>query len=68
MAASRVASSRGVEPLDNDNAPPVRLGTATGPPGYLAAAPLIVCLACEAALPGYAGRELAQRAAIACLL
>lgn len=64
MAAPRVASSRAVEPLENDTAP-ARLGTAAEVLGYLAAAPLIVCLACEATLAGYAGRELAQRAAIA---
>jgi hypothetical protein len=52
-----------VEPLENDTAP-ARLGTAAELLGYLAVAPLIVCLACEA-LPGYAARELAQRGAIA---
>ncbi|HVH83404.1 MAG TPA: DUF3429 family protein [Steroidobacteraceae bacterium] len=53
-----------MEPLGNDTAP-ARLGTAAELLGYLAAAPLIVCLACEATLPAYAGRELAQRGAIA---
>lgn len=53
-----------MEPLENDTTP-VRLGTAAELLGYLAVAPLIVCLACEAALSGYAGRELAQRGAIA---
>jgi hypothetical protein len=53
-----------VEPLQNDTAP-ARLGTAAELLGYLAVAPLIVCLACEAGLSGYAGRELAQRGAIA---
>jgi hypothetical protein len=53
-----------LEPLENDTAP-ARLGTAAELLGYLAVAPLIVCLACEAALSGYAGRELAQRGAIA---
>jgi hypothetical protein len=33
--------------------------------GYLGVAPLIVCLAAVGLLPGYAGRELAQHAAIA---
>ncbi len=64
MAARRVASSPVVEPLQNDTAP-ARLGTAAELLGYLAVAPLIVCLACEAALPGYAGRELAERGAVA---
>ena len=53
-----------MEPLENDTAP-ARLGTAAELLGYLAVAPLIVCLVCEALLPGYAGRELAQRGAIA---
>ncbi|HEV2229908.1 MAG TPA: DUF3429 domain-containing protein [Steroidobacteraceae bacterium] len=53
-----------MEPLENDTAP-ARLGTAAELLGYLAVAPLIVCLACEAGLSGYAGRELAQRGAIA---
>ena len=53
-----------MEPLENDAASG-RLGTTAELLGYLAVAPFIVCLACEATLPGYAGRELAQRAAIA---
>ena len=53
-----------MEPLDNDTTP-ARLGTAAELLGYLALAPLIACLACEATLAGYAGRELAQRGAIA---
>jgi hypothetical protein len=63
IAPRRVASSRAVEPLENDTA--ARLGTAAELLGYLAVAPLIVCLACEATLAGYAARELAQRGAIA---
>ena len=50
--------------LENDTAP-VRLGTAAELLGYLAVTPLIVCLACEATLSGYVGRELAERGAIA---
>jgi uncharacterized protein DUF3429 len=53
-----------VEPLQNDTASD-RLGTAAELLGYLAVAPFIVCLAGVAALSGYAGRELAQRGAIA---
>jgi Protein of unknown function (DUF3429) len=64
IAPRRVASSPRVEPLQNDTAP-ARLGTAAELLGYLAVAPLIVCLACEATLAGYTGRELAQRGAIA---
>jgi hypothetical protein len=65
LVAAVVASSRPVEPLENDNVPPGRLGAGAELLAYLAAAPLIVCLACEATLSGYPGRELAQRAAIA---
>ncbi len=64
IAPRRVASSAAVKPLEDDTAP-VRLGTAAELLGYVAVAPLIVCLAGEAALSGYAGRELAQRGAIA---
>jgi Protein of unknown function (DUF3429) len=64
IAPRRVASSPAVEPLDHDSAP-ARLGTAAELLGYLAVAPLIVCLACEVTLARYAGRELAQRGAIA---
>jgi hypothetical protein len=64
IAPRRVASSLALKPLENDTAPE-RAAAAAGLVGYLAVAPLIVCLACEAALPGYAGRELAQRGAIA---
>ena len=53
-----------MEPLGNDAASD-RLGTAAELLGYLAVAPFIICLAGEAALSGYAGRELAQRVAIA---
>lgn len=53
-----------MEPLEHDTAP-ARLGTAAELLGYLALAPLIACLACEATLTGYAGRELAQHGAIA---
>ena len=53
-----------MKPLDSDTAS-VRLGTVAELLGYLAVAPLIVCLAGEALLSGYAGRELAQRGAIA---
>ena len=53
-----------MEPLENDAASG-RLGTTAELLGYLALAPFIACLACEATLPGYAGRELAQRGAIA---
>ena len=53
-----------MKPLEDDT-PPVRLGAAAELAGYLAVAPLIVCLGCEALLSGYAGRELAQRGAIA---
>lgn len=48
-----------------NNTAPARLGTAAELLGYLAVAPLIVCLACETLLAGYAGREFAQRGAIA---
>ncbi|HXZ59319.1 MAG TPA: DUF3429 domain-containing protein [Steroidobacteraceae bacterium] len=44
---------------------PARIGTAAELTGYLAVAPLIVCLAGVALHSGYAGRELAQRGAIA---
>lgn len=64
IAPRRVASSRVLEPIENDTTP-ARLGTAAELLGYLAVAPLIACLACEVTLPGYAGRELAQRGAIA---
>ena len=64
IAPRPVASSPAVKPLEDDTAPP-RLGAAAELSGYLAVAPLIVCLACEALLSGYAGRELAQRGAIA---
>jgi len=53
-----------VKPLETDSAP-ARLGTATELLGYLAVAPLLGCFAAVAALPEYAQRELAQRAAIA---
>jgi hypothetical protein len=53
-----------VKPLENDTAP-VPLGTAAELLGYLAVAPLLVCLAAVVALPGYAAHELAQRASIA---
>ena len=43
----------------------MRLAAAAELLGYLAVAPLIACLAGEALLTGYAGRELAQRGAIA---
>jgi hypothetical protein len=42
-----------------------RLASAAEWSGYLGVAPLIVCLAAVGLLPGYAGRELAQRVAIA---
>ncbi len=51
-----------MKPLENDIARP---SPAAELLGYLALAPLLVCLACLALLPGYAGRELAQRGAIA---
>ena len=51
MAPRRVASSPAVKPLENDTAPG-RVAPAAELLGYLAVAPLIVCLACEAALPG----------------
>jgi len=53
-----------VEPLENDD-DAGRLGTTAELLGYLALAPFIACLACVATLPGYAGRELAERGAIA---
>jgi len=53
-----------VKPLEGNSAS-VRLGTVAELLGYLAVAPLIVCLAGEALLAGYTGRELAQRGAIA---
>ena len=53
-----------MEPLEHDTAP-ARLGIAAELLGYLAVAPLIVSLACEVTVSGYAGRELAQRGAIA---
>jgi hypothetical protein len=53
-----------VKPLE-DNTASVRLGTVAELLGYLAVAPLIACLAGEALLAGYTGRELAQRGAIA---
>jgi Protein of unknown function (DUF3429) len=51
-----------VKPLENDIARP---SAAAELLGYLTLVPLLVCLGCLAALPGYAGRELAQRGAIA---
>jgi hypothetical protein len=51
-----------VKPLENDIAGP---SLAAELLGYLAVAPLLVCLGCLTALSGYAGRELAQRGAIA---
>ena len=53
-----------MEPLEHDSAP-ARLGTAAELLGYLAVAPLLGCFAAVAALPEYAQRELAQRAAVA---
>lgn len=53
-----------MEPLENDTAT-ARLGSAAELLCYLALAPLIVCLAGVALSPAYAGRELAQRGAIA---
>ena len=53
-----------MKPVENEGGSD-RLGTSAELLGYLAVVPFIVCLACEAALPGYPGRELAQRAAIA---
>jgi hypothetical protein len=53
-----------VRPLQNDAAP-ARIGTAAELAGYLAVAPLIACLAGVALHSGYAGRELAQRGAVA---
>ena len=53
-----------VKPLEHHTAPE-RLGSAAELLGYLAVAPLIAALACVVLLPGYAGRDLAQRAAIA---
>jgi len=53
-----------VKRLGNDTAP-TGLGSAAEIAGYLALVPLVVCLAGVALHPGYAGRELAQRAAIA---
>ena len=53
-----------MKPLEGNTAS-VRLGTVAELLGYLAVAPLIVCLAGEALLTGYTGRELAQRGAIA---
>jgi hypothetical protein len=53
-----------VKPLE-DHAAPTRLSTATELLGYLAIAPLLTCLVCVVLLPGYGGRELAQRGAIA---
>jgi hypothetical protein len=55
-----------VEPLENNSdTTPARLGAAAELLGYLAVAPLLACLAAVALLSGYAGRELAQRGAIA---
>jgi hypothetical protein len=51
-----------VETLENDT---VRPAPAAQLLSYLAVAPLLACLACVALLPGYTGRELAQRGAIA---
>ena len=51
-----------MKPLENDTA---RLSSAAELLGYLAVAPLLVCLSCVAVLSGYADRELAQRSAIA---
>lgn len=53
-----------MEPLE-DRATPTRVSTATELIGYLGLAPLLAALVCVAALPGYGGRELAQRGAIA---
>lgn len=53
-----------MRPLQPD-AVPARIGTAAELTAYLAVAPLIVCLAGVALYSGYAGRELAQRGAIA---
>ena len=66
IAPHHVASSPAVKPLEGNTAS-VRLGTVAELLGYLAVAPLIVCLAGEALLAGYTGRELAQRGAIAWL-
>lgn len=57
-----MASSQAVKPLENDIA---RLSSAAELLGYLTVAPLLACLAGVVALPGYAGRELAERGAIA---
>jgi hypothetical protein len=51
-----------VETLENDTARP---SPAAELLSYLAVAPLLACLACVVLLPGYTGRELAQRGAIA---
>jgi hypothetical protein len=51
-----------VDSLENDTARPAPAAELLS---YLAVAPLLACLACVALLPGYTGRELAQRGAIA---
>lgn len=53
-----------MKPLQPEAAP-ARIGAAAELTAYLAVAPLIVCLAGVALHSGYAGRELAQRGAIA---
>ena len=53
-----------MKPLETDTAP-APLGTAAELLGYFAVVPLLGCFAAVAALPEYAQRELAQRAAIA---
>jgi hypothetical protein len=53
-----------VEQADNPAATS-RLTSAVEWAGYLALAPLVLCLAALVLLPGYAAHELAQRAAIA---
>jgi hypothetical protein len=53
-----------VEPIDN-RADSARLNTAAELLGYLALAPLALCLAGVGLLPDYPGRELAQHVAVA---
>jgi hypothetical protein len=53
-----------VEPVEN-RAAPTRVNTASELLSYLGVAPLVLCLAGVGLLPEYAGRELAQRVAIA---
>jgi hypothetical protein len=53
-----------VEPVQQ-RADPARLNGAAELLGYLGIAPLVLCLAGVGLLPDYAGRELAQRVAIA---